>query len=41
MLEPSNFQRLDRMWDLCDRLLREGSIPGRHGPYQGGGVLDT
>ncbi len=39
MLEPSNFRRLDRMWDLCDRLPEDVSIPGRHGPRQGDGLL--
>lgn len=41
MLEPSNFPRLDRMWDLCDRLPEDVSIPGRHGPHQGDGLVAT
>lgn len=33
--EPSNFRRPDRMWDLCDKLPEDVSIPGCHGPRQG------
>lgn len=41
MLEPSNLPRLDWMWDLCDKLPEDVSIPGCHGSRPGDGHCAT